>query len=71
LALKLGGVEPGPGPRHALFIYVDDIESALETARRNRGRVLRDPIETPWGECLAYLTDPEGNVVAIAASADR
>jgi lactoylglutathione lyase len=30
--------------------------------------VLREPADMPWGERVAYLADPEGNVVALAAA---
>jgi lactoylglutathione lyase len=64
----LAGVEPGPGPRHELFVYVDDIEAAIANVRDAGASVLREPAVMPWGERLAYLTDPEGNVVTLAAA---
>jgi lactoylglutathione lyase len=67
----LAGVEPGPGPRHELFVYVTDVESAVEDATAAGGSVLRDPTDMPWGERLAFVRDPEGNVVTLAASAGR
>jgi hypothetical protein len=45
----LAGVQPGPGPRHELFVYV------------------AEPADRFWGERLAYVADPEGNLVALAA----
>jgi lactoylglutathione lyase len=32
--------------------------------------VLRPPENMPWGERLAFVEDPEGNPVTLAASAD-
>jgi lactoylglutathione lyase len=63
----LAGVEPGPGPRGELFVYVEAIDALVETLADAGGRVLREPADMPWGERVAYLTDPEGNVVTLAA----
>jgi lactoylglutathione lyase len=62
----LAGVEPGSGPRHELFVYVSDLEAAVAELVEGGGEVLREPAGMPWGERLAYLADPEGNVVALA-----
>jgi lactoylglutathione lyase len=61
----LAGVEPGPGPRHELFVYVADVDATV--ARLDR--VLRAPADMPWGERVAFVTDPEGNLVTLAQSA--
>lgn len=65
---QLAGVEPGPGPRHELFVYVTDLVAAVEAARVGGGRVLKEPADMPWGERLAYVADPEGNIVTLAAA---
>ncbi|MDF1489653.1 VOC family protein [Tessaracoccus caeni] len=64
---QLAGVEPGPGPRHELFVYVPDLNAAVEAVPPAGGSVLREPTMMPWGERLAYTTDPEGNLVTLAA----
>ena len=34
---------------------------------RARGTtLLREPTDMPWGERVAFVTDPEGNVVSLA-----
>jgi lactoylglutathione lyase len=63
----LAGVEPGPGPRHELFVYVADVDLAVKDATAAGGSTLRAAADMPWGERLAYLQDPEGNVVTVAA----
>ena len=64
----LAGVEPDPGPRHELFVYVDDIDAALTALRTGTpaATVLREPADMPWGERLAFVRDPEGNMVTLA-----
>jgi lactoylglutathione lyase len=64
----LAGVEPGPGPRGELFVYVAGIDALVQRLRELGAGVLREPADMPWGERVAYLTDPEGNVVTLAAA---
>lgn len=67
----LAGVEPGPGPRHEMFIYVDDVDECLTALREGTPRAtpLREPADMPWGERIAFVQDPEGNVVTLAMPA--
>ncbi|MFD6216230.1 VOC family protein, partial [Nocardia salmonicida] len=30
-------------------------------------QILRSPIDMPWGERIAYVSDPDGNPVALAS----
>jgi lactoylglutathione lyase len=62
----LAGVEPGPGPRHELFVYIEDLDTKMSELRRVGVKVLREPAAMPWGERLGFVTDPEGNVVTLA-----
>jgi predicted enzyme related to lactoylglutathione lyase len=53
-----------------LFVYVDDVDATVEKIRRaTEVTVLREPADMPWGERLAFVGDPEGNVVALAMPA--
>lgn len=65
----LAGIEPGPGPRHELFVYVENVDRSLEALRAQGGSILREPVDMPWGERVAFVSDPEGNVVSLAAAA--
>jgi lactoylglutathione lyase len=67
----LAGVEPGVGPRHELFVYVEDVDAALGRLRDLGATVLREPADMPWGERLAFVGDPEGNVVTLAMPAGQ
>lgn len=67
----LAGVEPGPGPRHELFVYVEDVDGAVADAPAAGGAVLKDAADMPWGERVGFVADPEGNVVSLAAPAPR
>ncbi|MDX6719406.1 MAG: hypothetical protein QOJ63_1660 [Solirubrobacteraceae bacterium] len=64
----LAGVEPGTGPRHELFVYVEDLETSIAQLRDTESSVLREPTAMPWGEQIAFVADPEGNIVTLAAT---
>jgi lactoylglutathione lyase len=64
----LAGLEPGSGPRHELFVYVDDLDGTAARLRDSGAKILREPAEMPWGERIGYVADPEGNVVVLAAA---
>jgi lactoylglutathione lyase len=64
----LAGVEPGPGPRHELFVYVEDLDGTVSALRDAGVSVVREPVDMPWGERVGFVTDPEGNPVSLAAS---
>jgi lactoylglutathione lyase len=64
----LAGVEPGPGPRGELFVYVDDLDAAVD-GLRGVAVVHREAADMPWGERIAFLGDPEGNLVTLAQAA--
>jgi lactoylglutathione lyase len=59
----------GDGARFEMFIYVDDVDRAVEQLRE-QVTVLREPADMPWGERVAYVTDPDGNPVALAATSE-
>lgn len=65
----LAGVEPGPGPRHELFVYVEDVDRTVADLRGAGTSVLREPADMPWGERVGFVADPEVNLVSLAASA--
>lgn len=61
------GLELGDGPRFELFVYVDDVDQALDGARAAGAPVLLEPQDMPWGERMACVADPDGNPVTLAA----
>ena len=61
----LAGIEAGVEPRFEMFVYVEDVDA---TVTELGAPVLAQPKDMPWGERVAYVTDPEGNPVALATS---
>ena len=66
---QLLGLTPGREPSCELFVYVDDVDAEVDQLRRVDVQVLREPEDMFWGERLAYVADPDGNPVALAAAA--
>jgi len=56
----------GNGPRFEMFVYVDDVDQTIGLPAV-QSTLLRQPVDMPWGERVAYLIDPDDNPVAIAA----
>ena len=55
------------GARFELFTYVDDVDAAVAAMRAAGVRIIRDAEDMPWGERVAYVLDPDGNPVTLAA----
>ena len=52
----------------ALWFYVDDVDAAFAALdRRGRSRACRSPPDMPWGERVAQVRDPDGNLVNLGA----
>jgi lactoylglutathione lyase len=62
------GIAPGRGVRFEMFVYVDDVDAIVVRLRDTfHIEVLSEPADMPWGERVGYITDPNGNPVALAA----
>ena len=58
---------PATGHRIELCVYVDDVDEVVERARAAAVPVVVEPTDQPWGERIAHLMDPDGNIVMLAA----
>lgn len=56
---------PAAGHRVELCIYVDDVDRTIAVARSAGIEVLLDPIDQPWGERVACIVDPDGNLLML------
>jgi lactoylglutathione lyase len=50
-----------------MFVYVEDVDRTVSQLRASGSTVLREPAVMAWGERVAYLSDPDGNPVAVAS----
>jgi len=61
---------PAEGHRIELCVYVGDVGVAVEAARATGAEVAMEPADQPWGERVAYLVDPDGNLVMLVTEPD-
>ncbi|MBD8078911.1 glyoxalase superfamily protein [Cellulosimicrobium arenosum] len=59
------GFSPGGVGATTLWVYVDDCERAVEHLAAAGVHVLDPPADQPWGERVARVQDPDGNVVVL------
>jgi lactoylglutathione lyase len=60
---------PGPAGRFSLWVYADDCDAAVERLRTAGVEILEEPSDQPWGERVAHVCDPDGNLVIVGQRA--
>jgi lactoylglutathione lyase len=55
---------PAAGHRIELCVYVDDVDAVFELAA-SYGEPVTPPADTPWGERVAWVADPDGNLLML------
>jgi lactoylglutathione lyase len=58
---------PATGHRIELCLYVDDVDTTTAAARDAGVPIVLEPVDQPWGERIAYVSDPDGNLVMLCA----
>lgn len=65
------GLDPaaaaGPDQRLSLWVYADDCRAAVEQLRAAGTAIEEEPVHQPWGEWVARVRDPDGNLVIIGS----
>jgi lactoylglutathione lyase len=56
---------PASGHRIELCVYVDDVDETFTRATRRGFEVVAAPADMPWGERVAWIADPDGNLVML------
>lgn len=51
-----------------LGFVVDDVPATIEFLRKKGVPVLVEPIEKPWGQIVAYVSDPDGHYIEICSA---
>jgi lactoylglutathione lyase len=54
-----------PSPRFSLWIYTEDCDAAVERLRAAGVKIVEEPTDQPWGERVARVLDPDGNLVLL------
>ena len=57
------------GQRCSLWVYADDCDAAVATLSAAGAPVVDPPRDQPWGERVARVLDPDGNVIIVGAKA--
>jgi lactoylglutathione lyase len=57
-----------PSERFSLWVYADDCDAAIERLRVAGVTVVAEPADQPWGERVARVLDPDGNLVIVGQS---
>jgi lactoylglutathione lyase len=68
---RLAGPQPRGGRALELCFYTDDLDEDLDRLRQAGAQVLREPEVQPWGERMAYVADPDGNLLMLARRLSR
>jgi lactoylglutathione lyase len=58
---------PAGGRRFALWVYTEDCDAAIDHLRAHGVPVVAEPVDQPWGERTAEVSDPDGNQVLVAS----
>lgn len=58
-----------PGPV-TFWLRVSDLDATYEKCLLLGAKPVIEPVERPWGDRLASVTDPEGNVVGFSEARD-
>ena len=58
--------EPDGSSPVVIFVYVPDVDSAVERAAQRGAKVIQRPQDQFWGDRVAWVMDPSGHVWTIA-----
>lgn len=54
--------------RFGYWVYVEDVDAAFHTLRAAGATVVAEPENQPWGERVAQVRDPDGNLVYLGVT---
>ena len=53
--------------RFSYWVYVDDVDASFGALHSDGAPIVAEPRNEPWGERVASVRDPDGNVVHLGA----
>ena len=65
IGIGSGGTD---GDRFGYWVYVDDVDLALQRLAEAGAPIVAEPEDQPWGERVAQTRDPAGNLVYLGAT---
>jgi lactoylglutathione lyase len=68
MAETVTAVDPPCTPDRAVIVFgVDNMDTALDEIRERGGLIAHEPVDRPaWGIRVAYLRDPDDNLIELA-----
>jgi predicted enzyme related to lactoylglutathione lyase len=67
-SVGIGAASAGDEERFGLWVYVEDVDGTLERLRTSGVEVVAEPEDQPWGERVARVRDPEGNLIYLGSA---
>jgi lactoylglutathione lyase len=67
--IGLGAGGSDAGDRFGYWVYVDDVDATVAALQAAGAPVVAEPADQPWGERVAQIRDPAGNLVYLGAPA--
>lgn len=63
------GLEPevASGDQVSIWLYVDDVDAVHRAAVEAGARSVMPPSDMPWGERVAQVHDPDGNLLQLGS----
>jgi lactoylglutathione lyase len=65
LAEASGERPAGGGGPIELCAYAEDCDRAVAHLREHGVKIVEEPVDQPWGERMARVADPDGNILII------
>jgi lactoylglutathione lyase len=61
------GIGGASDDRFAMWVYVDDVDLAVADLTEGGAELVEAPTDRPWGERVATVRDPAGNLVHVGS----
>lgn len=67
---ELTGLEVlgGPSKTFEIGFVVEDVVETIEALRQKSVNIVKEPVTKPWGQSVAYVSDPDGHYIEICSS---
>jgi lactoylglutathione lyase len=67
-SIGIGAADEADKDRWGIWVYVDDVDRTFERLRTLGASAVTEPQNQPWGERVARIRDPSGNLVFLGGS---
>jgi lactoylglutathione lyase len=66
-AANVPGLSPSAGSSFEVCFVTDDVRKAYATSLEAGADAVSEPQTKPWGQEVAYVRDPDGNLIELAS----